>query len=242
MNSLKNLLIIAFLGAAGYGIYVSLARNNADTGQPPGVTEGWPAVPKVELPRRKDVIAAGRLAGDNAAIGCSWCSVGIVGAGQWSAAVGRKFRSARRRPRLRSRRNGFAVGAAVGPRPNRQSAGRNRGCDARNAVSFFAPFCESFLDVRAEPGGDFGHADAAGGRVGHDAGQSGRVVGHCGHAAGEPNATTQPGAWPQFAARSGSGPRRGATAPGKPRRRSPAEQVFRADGRGAKETRRGETG
>ncbi len=50
MNSLKNLLIIAILGAVGYGVYVSLARNNADNGQPPGVAEGWPSVPKVELP------------------------------------------------------------------------------------------------------------------------------------------------------------------------------------------------
>ena len=50
MNSLKNLLILAVLGAVGYGVYASLMRNNADNGQPPGIAEGWPTVPKVELP------------------------------------------------------------------------------------------------------------------------------------------------------------------------------------------------
>ena len=53
MNLLKNLLIIAVLAAVGYGVYVSLARNNVDPGQPPGVAEGWPAVPKVEMPSGK---------------------------------------------------------------------------------------------------------------------------------------------------------------------------------------------
>jgi hypothetical protein len=53
MNFLKNLMIIAVLAAVGYGVYVSLARNNADPGQPPGVAEGWPVVPKVELPGAK---------------------------------------------------------------------------------------------------------------------------------------------------------------------------------------------
>ena len=53
MNSLKNLLILAVLAAVGYGVYVSLTRNNVDPDQPPGVAEGWPAVPKVELPSAK---------------------------------------------------------------------------------------------------------------------------------------------------------------------------------------------
>ena len=53
MNSLKNLVILAVLAAAGYGIYVSLTRNNVDPDQPPGVAEGWPAGPKVELPSGK---------------------------------------------------------------------------------------------------------------------------------------------------------------------------------------------
>ena len=35
MNSLKNLLILAVLATVGYGVYVSLARNNVDTAQPP---------------------------------------------------------------------------------------------------------------------------------------------------------------------------------------------------------------
>lgn len=49
MNSLKNLMIIAVLAAVGYGVYVSLARNNAEPGTPPVAAEGWPAMPKVEL-------------------------------------------------------------------------------------------------------------------------------------------------------------------------------------------------
>ena len=53
MNSLKNLMIIAVLAAVGYGVYVSLSRNNVDSGQPPGVADGWPAAPKVELPSRR---------------------------------------------------------------------------------------------------------------------------------------------------------------------------------------------
>ena len=59
MNFLKNLMIIAVLAAVGYGVYVSLARNNADPGQPPGVAEGWPAVPKVEMPSAKPSVAPG---------------------------------------------------------------------------------------------------------------------------------------------------------------------------------------
>jgi hypothetical protein len=62
MNSLKNLLVIAVLGAVGYGIYVSLARNNADNGQPPGVAEGWPTVPKVELPSTNSTSPGSSLA------------------------------------------------------------------------------------------------------------------------------------------------------------------------------------
>jgi hypothetical protein len=53
VNFLKNLLIIAVLAAVGYGVYVSLARNNADSSPPPGVADGWPTVPKVELPSTK---------------------------------------------------------------------------------------------------------------------------------------------------------------------------------------------
>ena len=59
MNSLKNLLIIAVLGAVGYGVYVSLAHNNADNNQPPGVAEGWPTVPKVELPSATTTVPPG---------------------------------------------------------------------------------------------------------------------------------------------------------------------------------------
>ncbi len=49
MNSVKNLMIIAVLGAVGYGVYVSLSRNNVDPAQPPGVTDGWPGEPKTDL-------------------------------------------------------------------------------------------------------------------------------------------------------------------------------------------------
>jgi hypothetical protein len=50
MNGLKNLIIIAVLAAVGYGVYVSLSRNNVDPGQSSGLADGWPAAPKVELP------------------------------------------------------------------------------------------------------------------------------------------------------------------------------------------------
>ena len=59
MNFLKNLMIIAVLAAVGYGVYVSLARNNADPGQSPGVAEGWPVVPKAELPSAKPSVSPG---------------------------------------------------------------------------------------------------------------------------------------------------------------------------------------
>jgi hypothetical protein len=45
MNSLKNLLIVAVLAAAGYGVYVSLQRNNAD---PPSGKSEWGNGPKID--------------------------------------------------------------------------------------------------------------------------------------------------------------------------------------------------
>ena len=59
MNLLKNMLIIAILAAAGYGIYSSLARNNVDPSPPPGVAPGWPSAPKVELSMGKSTPSAG---------------------------------------------------------------------------------------------------------------------------------------------------------------------------------------
>jgi len=50
MNSLKNLMIIAVLAAVGYGVYVSLSRNDVDSGQPLSIADGWPSSPKVEMP------------------------------------------------------------------------------------------------------------------------------------------------------------------------------------------------
>ncbi len=41
MNSLKNLMIMVVLAAAGYGVYVSLERNNVDPAYPPDVAEQW---------------------------------------------------------------------------------------------------------------------------------------------------------------------------------------------------------
>jgi lipoprotein-anchoring transpeptidase ErfK/SrfK len=48
MNSVKNLMIIAVLGAVGYGVYVSLSRNNVDPAQPLGVADGWPGESKTD--------------------------------------------------------------------------------------------------------------------------------------------------------------------------------------------------
>ena len=39
MNSLKNLMIIGVLAAVGYGVYVSLQRNNVDSEQPFGTAK-----------------------------------------------------------------------------------------------------------------------------------------------------------------------------------------------------------
>jgi lipoprotein-anchoring transpeptidase ErfK/SrfK len=50
VNSVKNLLILAVLGAVGYGLYVSLARTNVETEPPSGVADFSPTGPKVELP------------------------------------------------------------------------------------------------------------------------------------------------------------------------------------------------
>ncbi|NLF09571.1 MAG: L,D-transpeptidase family protein [Pirellulaceae bacterium] len=52
MNSLKNLMIMVVLAAVGYGVYVSLARNNVDPPLPPEVAEQWqqPSAPTVEMP------------------------------------------------------------------------------------------------------------------------------------------------------------------------------------------------
>ncbi len=49
MNFVKNLMILAVLAAVGYGVYVSLSRNNIDPGPSPGVADAWPTGPKVEL-------------------------------------------------------------------------------------------------------------------------------------------------------------------------------------------------
>jgi len=62
MNSLKNLVIIAVLTAVGYGVYVSLSKNNVDSGQQSGVAEGWPSMPKVEMPGDKPPALGGPLA------------------------------------------------------------------------------------------------------------------------------------------------------------------------------------
>jgi len=54
MSSLKNLMIVAVLASVGYGVYVSLSRNT-DSNQSANSSQGWPAVPKVELPGAKSL-------------------------------------------------------------------------------------------------------------------------------------------------------------------------------------------
>jgi LysM repeat protein len=54
MSSLKNLMIVAVLAAVGYGVYASLSRNT-DANQSANSLQGWPAVPKVELPGAKSL-------------------------------------------------------------------------------------------------------------------------------------------------------------------------------------------
>ena len=78
MNSVKNLMIIAVLGAVGYGVYVSLSRNNVDPAQS-GVTDGWPGEAKTDLSGATAAKPGGPLAlsGNLAAVGrrrqcCRW--------------------------------------------------------------------------------------------------------------------------------------------------------------------------
>ncbi len=150
MNSLKNLLIIAVLGAVGYGMYVSLARTNADNNQPPGVAEGWPTVPKVELPSANTTLPPG---GSLAASGNPPAPAGA------------------------SRRNGFAAGAPVRRRSRRQSTGRSSSHGARSAIAVFVTSGSSFGDGIVEPGSNLGHTDAARGRVGRAGGHFDRAGG-----------------------------------------------------------------
>jgi hypothetical protein len=51
MNSLKNLMIICVLAAVGYGVYLSLSRNNVDSEQPFGATKPDPTFAKAPPPR-----------------------------------------------------------------------------------------------------------------------------------------------------------------------------------------------
>lgn len=52
MNTLKNLMIMVVLAAVGYGVYVSLARNNVEPALPPEMADNWqqPVSPTVEMP------------------------------------------------------------------------------------------------------------------------------------------------------------------------------------------------
>lgn len=49
MNSLKNLFILAVLGAVAYGVYTSITKDSAST-PPPGVAEGWTGSLSVQMP------------------------------------------------------------------------------------------------------------------------------------------------------------------------------------------------
>ncbi len=63
MNSLKNLMIMVVLAAVGYGVYVSLARNNVDPPYPPGVAEQWqPGTPSPDMSGATQVPPGGSLA------------------------------------------------------------------------------------------------------------------------------------------------------------------------------------
>ncbi|MBU4272596.1 MAG: L,D-transpeptidase family protein [Planctomycetes bacterium] len=60
MNSLKNLMIMVVLAAVGYGVYVSLARNNVDPAYPPGVAEQWqPGAPSPDMSGATQVTPGG---------------------------------------------------------------------------------------------------------------------------------------------------------------------------------------
>ena len=134
MNLLKNLLILAVLAAVGYGIYVSLTRNNVDPDQPPGVAEGWPAGPKVELPSAKpSPPPGGPLALGGTAV---------------RPAAGPARASAKRRRRLCLRR---------AAKSRQRSAGRRAASDARHSVSFLGS-----LRPRFARRGHLGSAHVAG--------------------------------------------------------------------------------
>ncbi|MCD4726636.1 MAG: hypothetical protein K8R46_03170, partial [Pirellulales bacterium] len=63
MNSLKNLMIMVVLAAAGYGVYVSLERNNVDPAHPPGVAEQWqPGTSSPDMSGATQVTSGGSLA------------------------------------------------------------------------------------------------------------------------------------------------------------------------------------
>lgn len=59
MNFLKNIMILAVLAAVGYGVYVSLSRNNVDGGPAPGVADAWPTPPKVDVASTKPTSTLG---------------------------------------------------------------------------------------------------------------------------------------------------------------------------------------
>lgn len=78
MNSLKNLMIMVVLAAVGYGVYVSLARNNVDSPYPPGVAEQWqPGTPSPDMSGATQITSGGSLAigtGKGPASASSWPS------------------------------------------------------------------------------------------------------------------------------------------------------------------------
>lgn len=64
MNSLKNLTIMVVLALVGYGVYVSLARNNVAPPTPPGVADKWqpPTAPLVDAQPTASSQPSGSLA------------------------------------------------------------------------------------------------------------------------------------------------------------------------------------
>ncbi|MEN6459674.1 MAG: L,D-transpeptidase family protein [Thermoguttaceae bacterium] len=78
MNSVKNLMIIAVLGAVGYGVYVSLSRNNPEPGPTPGVADGWPSDTKANAGNTSGIAATPKLGGPLPLSGSQTPSVGSV--------------------------------------------------------------------------------------------------------------------------------------------------------------------
>ncbi len=131
MNGLKNLIIIAVLAAVGYGVYVSLSRNNVDS----------------------DAAGRGRRMADRAE-GRAAQPSGIAVAGR-AAAVECRLDQAGRHRRSRRWWNGPAVCAALDRRSKRQSTEYRVGhAVGRKPVSIFRRRAAHRAEGAAGPAAD----------------------------------------------------------------------------------------